>query len=293
MGLIASGSTTPNTSTLVGPTSPGGSVGPGNEIILAVVDCRNSNGIMQQSLVSQLMPLLTVSAVVQDPLLFFTFFNDISKLTYSTLVGGAPLPVSGITTFPTIGTLSYGLSTPTGPSVAQVAYRWPTGVNPMFGDVVPVLGPFCVVSVSGVGLFNVTVNQGLGSLNPVALSNSRDDYSNAVNKLRGVIGGENAFAVGAGITSQRLVPVLVSGEIFVSGSASVTGLTRLLVQAFVIMADVSATFATINLGSIDSNAIGVHNQTRFVVPPCYLQVNASNTTAGACNMSYTVTKGSY
>lgn len=283
MGLVASGSNQPNASTITGPdisvaSFPGFAAASG--IILAILDCRNATGITLPP--NGILPLMTASGGTA-PTLSFQFVNDLST-TIVTLASGQRVFASDVTA-PVAGTVLWPTPTNNG-GMQRVNYPWFSGMQGIFMDTVPVLGPFCVVQIYPQGLNTVAIAAGTGFFNPLLLANTRSDY-------QGFNAGAHLFAetvnVGAGAASVRTVPVLTSGEVAISGSTAVAGALTYGVTA--ITFDFFNTFTAYTLSRDVVDAAGNFIQRRLIVPRGYLQVVLFNGTAGASNMTYGIVKG--
>lgn len=261
---------------------PGGSPALQTGFVMAVLDCTNGYAIGWD--------VSGINFSVRTTLIF-QFVQDLNQVLLNNRpLGLVSAPQAGIPTWgPSSNRLqavSYLLDTSTmGGNLAIFGDGTPVGGNPLteFLDMVPVLGPYCVVIArpsSGVGTFT----QSVASRSNFYVVGT--PYANTVIAREDVVQYATGIAIGASATVFiNLVP-LSSGPHYLSGGIGNTTGSLLSVEALADTAGNYQRFITIPV-----NAQGWFPQTFFQLPRAAMRLIAFNGTAVATTFSYQITRG--
>jgi len=288
MGLIASGVNLPNFSNSQLVSSAGFGVST-TSVVLGILDCRNFNGITIPALTPGpgiLGQIPTLAVTGGSPYLRFVFVSDIDIVKF--IPNGSTNPTSNLkdTTLPASGAPSISF----GNTAGAIAYPYINGASIFFGDVVPVLGPYCIVLIDG---NNATANFTTAaiSMTLAGLANTRAYYDSI---LKGALVTTTFTAVATGGSPTNTIGLMTSGLWYVSGSSSGGGAATQSVNTFSLAQDTLTNAVANNFLARQSNdAAAAFTQIPVVFPRGIPQIQYANSSGGTLTATLNLVKGNY
>lgn len=287
MGLIASGAFQPNITGVTGSLQDAGTALVGvTSAIYALVDCRNASGLTFSE-----ESLLPTESLVTGGSVYLEFaFYKTNQIPFS-LDGISIRNLADVTSYP----INTGAGLTTSPDLVQrLRYAYTGGGK--FLDIVPVLGPWCVISITVSGLNTMSLSGNASNSNngfvPLLLGNTRSQYDGS-NKGSMVL-NHTTYNVPTGVITSFTINTITSGEMFLSGFSGSSAATQQLRIRSVYMNGTTVVNNYIdNLPGASWAAAGILEQRGFVLPRGYLIFEFFQTAAANVAYSLALTKGSF